>query len=141
MSTSEFLALGDTASINVTLSSHNIQNGTSMNLTAAFDPTVGSALLSDVSCRYIQPGESGYTTITRYNTVQKKIGFHLSPSSSQRSRMRITSSGNPMILTISNIIFADEKTTFYCHLIFFDNLGNFQSMDSNTQILENVYSE
>ena len=133
--------MGETASINVTLSSHNIQNGTSMNLTAAFDPTVGSVFLSDMSCRYIKPGESGYTAITRYNTVEKRIMFHPSLSSSQRSRMNIMSSGNPMILTISNIIFTDEKTTFYCHLIFFDNLGNFQSMDSDNQILENVYSE
>ena len=112
-----------------------------MNLIAEFDPTIGSALLSDMSCRYIQPGHSGYTTITRYNTVQKRVMFHTSLSSSQRSRMNITSSGNPMILTISNIIFADEKTTYYCHLIYFDNLGNFQSMDSDNQILENVYSE
>ena len=133
--------MGETASINVTLSSHNIENGTSMNLTAAFDPTVGSALLSDVSCRYIQPGGSGYIAITRYNTVQKKIMVHTSLSSSQRSRINIMSSGNPMILTISNIIFADEKTSFYCHLIYYDSLGNFLSMESDNQILENVYSE
>ena len=135
------LALGETASINVTLSSRSIQNGTSMNLTAAFDPTVGSGLLSDVSCRYINPGESGYIAITKYNTRKTEIIFDAGLSSSQRSRMSITSSGNATILTISNIIFSDEKTSYYCHLAYYDSDDNLLSMNSNTQILENVYSE
>ena len=112
-----------------------------MNLTAAFDPTVTSGLLSDVSCRYINPGESGYIAITKYNTRETEIIFDAGLSSSQRSRMSITSSGNPMILTISNIIFSNEKTSYYCHLAYYDSDDNLLSMDSNTLILENVYSE
>ena len=135
------LALGETASITVTLSSHNIQNGTSMNLIAAFDPAVGNSSLFDVSCRYIPPSGGAFITITKYNTRKNEIIFDTGLSSSQRSRMSITSSGNAMILTISNIIFSDEKTSYYCHLAYYDSDDNLVSMDSNTQILENVYSE
>ena len=110
-------------------------------MTAAFNPTLGDAKLNDVECGYTQPDGSGFTRITKYNSFLGKMEYYASFPVAERSRVNLTSSGNPVILTISPVTFDDEKRLFYCILISYNDDGTSQNTESQKQPLENVYSE
>ena len=136
------LALSDTASVNVTISSQNIQNGSVLTLTATCDPIVGARTFADLRCIYSGPAGVGATGLTEYNFFQKKIIQDVSLSAYNRERVNITSPVNPMVLVISPITFEDEKKLFYCILRYADAYGNVQpAITSEQHRLENVYSE
>ena len=131
----------ETASINVTISSPDIQNGSSINMTATFDPTVRSSSLSDVLCQYTQPGGgTPNTLLTKYHTGVKYIIPHADLTASESARLTIVSSGNPMVLTIAPIAFEDEKREFFCTLEYYIGLSVFR-IRSERHTLENVYSK
>ena len=107
----------ETASINVNISSPDIQNGSSVTMTAIFDPTVGNRSLKDVVCQYTQPGGgTPNTRLTTYHTGVKQIIPALSLAASESARLSIVSSSSPMVLTITPITFEDEKRQFFCTL-------------------------
>ena len=136
------LALSDTTSVNVSISSQNIQNGSLLILKATFDPTVGANTFNDLRCKYSDPAGGTVTVLTAYNTVKKQIVKGPSLSAYNKARVNITSPGNPMILVISPITFEDEKRLFSCDLRYYDAGGNFQlDIKSEQHRLENVYSE
>ena len=129
------------ASINVTISSPDIQNGSSINMTAAFDPTVGNSSLKDVIFQYTQPGGgTPNTRLTTYHIGAKQIIPALTLPASVSARLTIVSSGNPMVLTIAPITFDDEKRQFFCSLEYYIGLSAF-IIRSKQHTLENVYSK
>ena len=67
------LALRDAASVNVTISPQNIQNGSLLILTATFDPIVGANTLRDLVCKYGDPAGGAPTDLTAYNSFKKQI--------------------------------------------------------------------
>ena len=136
------IALSDAASVNVTTSSPNIQNGSSLTLTAAFDPTIGEAALISMRCEYSDPAGGAPTRLTFYNALKKQIVKEAGLSAYITARVNITSNGNPMVLVISPITFEDEKRLFYCILRYYDPDGNLQPpLRSEQYRLENVYSK
>ena len=135
------LALSDAVSVNVTISSQNIQNGLLLTLTATCDPTVGASTFSDLICTYSDPAGGAPTDLTKYNFIPKTIIKESRLSAYNRARVNITSPRNPMVLLISPITFDDEKRRFYCVLIVYDTDGNEQPITSEQHRLENVYSE
>ena len=137
-----FADFADAASVNVTISSQNVLNGTFINMTAIFDPTIGSPLLRDLECGYTNPGGILFTPLTLYNSFIKRIQNKvLSSNTADIARLNITSTGNPMVLEISPIIFEDEKRTFHCVLHYYDRDGNPFNLDSQKITLDNVYCE
>ena len=136
------LASSDAVSVNVTISSQNIQNGSLLTLTVTCDPTVGASTFSDLICTYSDPAGGAPTDLTKYNFAKKQIVKEPSLSGYNRERVNITSPVNPMVLVISPITFDDEKRLFYCVLIYYDADGNLQPAITSEQLrLENVYSE
>ena len=131
----------ETASINVTISSPDIQNGSSINMTAAFDPTVGDSNLKDVVCEYTKPsGGTPHTRLATYHAGVKQIIPSSSIKASESARLAIVSSGNPMVLTIAPITFKDEKRQFFCTVEYYSGLVAI-SKESEKHTLENVYSK
>ena len=131
----------ETASINFTISSPDIQNGSSINMTAAFDPTVGDINLKDVVCEYTQPGGgTPNTRLTSYDTRFHEVGPATSLTAFESARLTIVSPFNPMVLTIAPITFKDEKRMFFCILEYYNGRPAF-SIKSEQHILENVYSK
>ena len=131
----------ETASINVTISSPDIRNGSSINLTATFDPTVGDSTLKDMVCEYTKPGGgTPNTRLTTYHTGVKQIVPSSTLTASESARLTIVSSGNPMVLTIAPIIFEDEKRQFFCTLDYYSGLPVI-NIKSEQHTLENVYSK
>ena len=131
----------ETASINVNISSPDIQNGSSINMTAAFDPTVGNSSLKDVICQYTKPGGgTPNTRLTTYHIGAKQIIPALTLPASVSARLKIALSGNPMVLTIAPITFEDEKRQFFCTLEYYIGLSAF-IIRSKQHTLENVYSK
>ena len=57
----------DAASVNITLSSQNILNGTYIKMTAAYDPTLGDRFFKELHCGYTKPGGIVYF----FNRVQQ----------------------------------------------------------------------
>ena len=136
------LASSDAASVNVTISSQNIQNGSLLMLTATFDPAVDRNTFKDLICKYSDPAGGAPTDLTAYNSFNKQIVKEASLSAYNKARVNITSPGNPMILVISPITFDDEQILFYCTLKYYDADGNLQpAITSELLRLENVYSE
>ena len=136
------LALNDAASVNVSISSQNIQNGSLLTLTATCDPTVGASTFVDLRCRYSDPAGVASTDLTQYNFIKTKVIKDAGLSKYNSARLNITSPVNPMVLVISPITFDDEKKLFYCLLNYADALGNVQPAITSEQLrLENVYSE
>ena len=123
--------------MNATISSQNIRNGTSIDITAAFD--VGSNTLNNIRCGYTSPGGSSITPLTTYNIILKVFQIDPSLDSAYRSRLNLTSPGNPMLLSISPVTFEDEKRTFYCVLQYYDGVGTLHTLESQKIILDNVY--
>ena len=131
----------ETASINVTISSPDIQNGSSINMTATFDPTVGDVNLKDVVCEYTQPGGGAPNTrLTSYRPGFNIIIPAATLTASESARLTIVSTGNPMVLTIAPIAFEDEKRQFFCTLEYYIGIPAF-SVRSEQHTLENVYSK
>ena len=131
----------ETASINVTISSPDIRNGSSINMTVTFDPTVGNSNLKDVVCEYSQPGGgTPNTRLTTYHTGLKQIVPAFALPASVSARLTIVLSGNPMVLTIEPITFEDEKRQFFCKLEYYIGLSG-KSIRSEQHTLENVYSK
>ena len=131
----------ETASIDVKISSPDIQNGTSICMTATFEPTVGNSSLRDLICQYTQPG--GGAPITRLTSYRP--GFNLiipaaTLTASESARLTIVSPFNPMVLTIAPIAFEDEKRQFFCTLEYYIGRPAF-SIRSEQHTLENVYSK
>ena len=136
------LALSDAASVNVTISSQNIQNGSVLTLTATCDPIVGASRFVDLVCKYSDPAGGAATDLTEYYFVRKHIIKETSLSAYNRARVNITSPVNPIVLVISPITFDDENRLFYCILKHADAVGNLQPFITSEQHrLENVYSE
>ena len=136
------LALSDAVSVNVTISSQNIQNGSLLTLTATCDPNVGASTFSDLICKYSDPAGGAPTDITKYNFPKKQIVKEPSLTGYNRERVNITSPVNPVVLVISPISFDDEKRLFHCVLIYYDADGNLQPpIKSEHHRLENIYSE
>ena len=136
------LALNNTASVNVTISSQNIQNGSLLILTATFDPAVDRSTFKDLICKYSDPAGGAPTDLTTYNSFKKQIVKEASLSGYNRARVNITSPGNPMSLVISPITLDDEKRVFSCTLEYYDAGGTLQlPITSEKHRLENVYSE
>ena len=134
-------ALLETASIHVNISSPDIQNGSSISMTATFDPTVGNSSLSDVICQYTQPGGgTPNTPLTTYHIGFKQITPHADITASGSARLTIVSPFDPMVLTIVPITFEDEKRQFFCTLEYYIGLSVFR-IRSERHILENVYSK
>ena len=131
------IGASDAVSVNVTISSQNILNGSSINMTAAFD--VGSNTLNNIRCGYTSPGGSALTSLTTYNIILKVFQIDSSLDSADRARLNLTSSGNPMLLNISPITFEDEKRTFYCVLQYYDGVGTLHTLNSQKTTLEHVY--
>ena len=130
----------ETASINVNISSPDIQNGSSISMTATFDPRIGNSSLKDVVCAYTQPGGgTPNTPLTTYHTGVQQITLAPLPAS-ESARLTIVSSGNPMVLTIAPIVFEDEKRQFFCTLDYYSGLTIFR-IRSEQHTLENVYSK
>ena len=131
----------ETASINVNISSPDIQNGSSVTMTAIFDPTVGNSSLKDVVCQYTQPGGgTPNTRLTTYHTGVKQIIPALSLAASESARLSIVSSSSPMVLTITPITFEDEKRQCFCTLEYYVGLSG-KSIRSELHTMENVYSK
>ena len=136
------LALSDAASVNVSISSQNIQNGSLLTLTATCDPTVGASTFVDLVCKYSDPVGGAPTYLTTYNFIINQIVKEPSLSTYNIARVNITSSLNPMVLVISPITFDDEKRVFYCVLRYANAAGTIQpDITSEQHRLENVYSE
>ena len=131
-----FTGACDTVSVKATISSQNILNGTSVDLTATF--RLGINTLNNIRCGY-SPGGSAFTTLTSYNIVLKVFQIDPSLDSAHRSRLSLTSSGNPMLLSISPITFDDEKRKFYCVLQYYDSVGTLHNLESQKITLDNVY--
>ena len=125
--------------MNVTLSSENVRNGTSMSLTASFDPNTGSSRLDDLECGYLNPASGLILSFTKYNRVLTKLELKNSLPSAMKARLSMISSGNPMVLNISQITFVDEKRAFFCVLHYYDSLGNPFNTESKRITLDNVY--
>ena len=136
------LASSDAASVNVTISSQNIQNGSSLTLTATFNRTHGAYALFDLRCKFSDPAGGAPTDLTTYNYINRQIIKNPSLTAFDRARLNITSPVNPMVLAISPITFDDEKRLFYCALKYADADGNLHpDITSEQHRLENVYSE
>ena len=136
------LALSDAASVNVTISSQNIENGSLLTLTATCNPIVGANTFVDLRCKYSDPAGSTATDLTQYNFIKKQVIKDVGLSEYNKVRVNITSPVNPLVLVISPITFDDEKRLFYCDLRYADAAGNVQpSKESEQHRLENVYSE
>ena len=135
-------ALSDTASVNVSISSQNIQNGSLLTLTATCDPIVAASTFADLRCKYSDPAGVATTDLTAYNHIKRQMIKDPSLSAYNRARVNITSRVSPMILVISPITFDDEKRLFYCEIRYTDADGNVQpAITSEQHRLENVYSE
>ena len=131
----------EAASVNVTISSPDIRNGSSISMTATFDPTVGGSSFKDLICAYTQPGGgTPNTALTTYHTGVKQIIHDSSLSASDSARLTIVSPFNPMVLTIAPIAFEDEKRQFFCKLEYYIGLSA-NSIRSEKHTLENVYSK
>ena len=131
----------ETASINVTISSPDIQNGSSVNMTATFDPTVGDSNFKDLICAYTQPGGGAPNThLTTYHAGVQQIIPDATLAASESARLTIVSPFNPMVLTIAPITFEDEKRQFFCTLEYYIGLAVI-SIESEQHTLENVYSK
>ena len=136
------LALSDAASVNVTISSQHIQNGSLLTLAAAYDPSIGTFTFSDLQCEYSDPAGGAPTRLTVHNIFLRQIVKEPALSAYNKARINITSAGNPMVLVISPITFEDEKRLFYCNLRFYGPDGNFMPPTQSGQyMLENVYSK
>jgi len=127
------IKLSDAASVNLTLSSHNVQDGSSLILTAEFDPALGESAFNDLQC-------GADKRFTKYNSSLRMITIHPDLSPSDSKRLNITASGRTMVLVISPITFGDEKTSFNCILWYNNSGGTLQSIASKQHRLENVYS-
>ena len=125
-----FVGPCDAASVDVKISSPNVLNGTSIKMTAAYDPTLGNHFFKELECGYTNPGAILFKSM---------ILKHPALTAAESARLTITSTGNPMILEISPIIFADEKRSFYCVLHYYDRDGNSFHVDSQKITLDNVY--
>ena len=134
MSIFYILELSDAVSVNLTLSSQNIRNGSSLTLTAEFDPALGENALNDLQC-------GADKRLTEYNRFLRKITINSRLSLNDSARLSITSSGSTMSLVISPITFDDEKKTFNCILSYYDPGGTLLTMVSRQHRLENVYSK
>ena len=131
----------ETASINVTISSPDIQNGSSIKMTATFDPTVGDVNLKDVVCEYTQPGGGPPNTrLTTYHTGLNQIVPSSTLTATESARLTVVLSGNPMVLTVDPIAFEDEKRQFFCTLEYYSGLPII-NIKSEQHTLENVYSK
>ena len=131
----------ETASINVNISSPDIQNGSSISITATFDPTVGNNSLKDVICEYTQPGGgTPNTRLTTYHTGVKQIIPDAFLAASESARLTIVLSRNPLLLTIAPITFEDEKRQFFCTLEYYNGPAII-NIKSEQYTLENVYSK
>ena len=128
------LELSDAASVNLTLSSHNVQIGSSLILTAEFDPALGESAFNDLLC-----GADKRFTI--YNSSLRMITIHPGLSPSDSARLNITASGRTMVLVISPITFDDEKKSFNCILWYNNSGGKLVATASKPHRLENVYSK
>ena len=137
------VVLGASLSINVNISSQNVQNGASIRLTAVPDPAIGTANFSDLQCGYTEPDGTAFTQLTQYNAhpLRKYMEVYAGVASSLRPRLNLVSSTNPMILDISSITFGDEKRQFYCKLFYYDASLSIASLISQNHTLENVYSK
>ena len=138
-----FVVLGNTASVNLTISSQNVKNGTSITLTAVSDPPTGTADVNNLQCGYTEPDGTGFTQLTTYNSHPSRLRVEVNTAlpSSLHARLNITSARNPVILDISSITFGDEKRQFYCALQYYDASLNIFTMISQKHTLENVYSK
>ena len=127
----------------MTLSSQNVQNGTSIRLTAVFDPPIGNANFDDLSCGYTKPDGTGFTLLAKYNSHSSRLRVEVNSALSQslQARLNVSAATNPMMLDISSITFGDEKRQFYCTLDYFDASLNIVPLESQRDILENVYSK
>ena len=131
----------ETASINVKISSPDIQNGSSISMTATFDPTVGNSSFKDLNCEYTKPGGgTPNTRLTTYHTGVKQIIPDSSLSASELARLTIVSPFSPMVPTITPIVLEDEKRKFFCTLEYYSGLAAI-SIESEQHTLENVYSK
>ena len=135
------LALSDAASVNVTISSQNIQNGSLLTLTATCDPAVSASTFVDLVCRYSDPAGGAPTDLTKYFFIDRQIIKEPSLSAYNKARVNITSNVSPMVLIMSPITFDDEKRLFYCVLTYVDADRNPHALASKQYRLENVYSE
>ena len=136
------LALSDAASVNVTISSQNIQNGSSLTLTATCNPTVGANTFLDLICKYSDPARGTPTGLTKYNYIKRQVRKDPSMTAYNKARVNVTSTVHPIVLVISPITFDDERRLFYCVLSYGDAAGNEQPLITSEQHrLENVYSE
>ena len=134
-----FADSGDAAVVNLTISSRNVLNGTSIKMTAAYDPTLGNRFFKELECGYTNPGGILFTSLTEYSSFNNRIETDPALTAAQSARLNITSTGNPMTLEISPIIIEDEKRTFYCRLNYYDSGGVARITESQKYHLENVY--
>ena len=131
----------ETASINVNISSPDIQTGSSISMTATFEPTVGNSSLKNVVCQHTQPGGGRPNTrLTTYSTRFHEIFPDASLPASESARLTIVSPFNPMVLIIAPIAFEDEKRKFFCTLEYYVGRSAFK-IRSERHTLENVYSK
>ena len=136
------LALSDAASVNVTISSQNIQNGSLLTLTATSDPAVRASTFNDLNCKYSDSTGGTATDLTQYNFRKTEIVKGSDLSAYDKARVNITSPGDPLVLVISPITFDDEKRLFFCVLKYYDADFNIQPpITSEQHRLENVYSK
>jgi len=134
-------ALSDAASVNVTISSQNVQNGSLLTLTATYDPIVGASTFADLRCKYSDPTGVVATDLTQYNFGKGQIVKEPTLSAYDKARVNIASLNNTLVLVISPITFDDEKRLFYCVLKYYDADFNLQPpITSEQHRLENVYS-
>ena len=124
----------------MTISSQSILNGSPLNVTAKFDPTIGNSNLKDMICEYSNPRRGETTRLTTYHTVAQQIIFGASLSAHELARLKLTSSVNETVITVSPITFDDEKRIFYCSVEYYVGLLAFY-IRSDQHILETVYSK
>ena len=131
---------GDAASVNVTISRQNVQNGTSITLTAVSDPPTGTADVNSFQCGYTEPDGSGFTQLTTYHSHPSRLRVEVNTALplSLQERLNISSARNPVILDISSITFADERRQFYCILHYYDASLNILIKTSQKHTLESI---
>ena len=125
----------------MTLSSQNIQNGSSLDILAKFDPAIGTSNFNNVYYSYSISGEAGSKRLTSYLISRKRIVINSALPSSEFSRLTIASSANQTVLTISPITFDDEKRVFFCSLEYIVSGSILITIRSRLHTLENVYSK
>ena len=130
----------EAASLNVTFYKQNIENGSAIRITAAYDPHITSSRFEDLMCTYSDPDGGAPTRFTKYNRVLGRIVFAV-PRPSDSGRWKIMSAFNPMVFVISPVTFTDEKRQFSCKLEYYDAAKSLKSIISEKYTLENVYSK